>query len=299
MALGNNSPFSHEYLQRMWIMAILLILASTLLIQCGETPPEPVRTPEKLVDVVSYDGYEIHLFPTAQEQLRYALSRFSDPFERRAALKVVVERFSDVGPVRAEAELEMAYLKLGVDHRFADAKMCLEALADYRRIIASFPELPDICVKAHWYMGWILTDLLNRKKEGIEHHQTVYRYYPDARVKMESPVTWVVLVMPEIKSNAQASTKKKALYWASLALLEIVRKSVREEERLEAFQALWAGYRESLATGYALCVLLKGPTSSSSKVVNCAKEYLEKQKPVQPLADEICKLLYDKNPGVK
>ena len=195
--------------------------------------------------------------------------------------------------------MELAYLKLGIDHRFADRNTCMRALDTYRQITTRFSDLPEICAKAHWYMGWIHADLLNQKRQAIAHYQTVYRRYPDARIKIESPITWVVLVMPQIKTEIKDVDKQKVRYWASLALLEIIRNSVREQERWEAFQALWSDYRTSLATGYALCALLNGQTSISPKVIGCARDYLEKQKLSQPLADEIRKGLIEKKPGVQ
>ncbi len=301
MAREINSPCFQYYLRNpiMWIMTVLPILACALLTQCGEPPSVPTQHPEIQMETVCCNGYEIHRFPSGEAQLRYALSRFSDQLERRAALEVVIEYFSKVKPVRAEAELELAYLELGIDHRFADRNTCIQALNTYRQIITRFSDLPRICAKAYWYMGWIHADLLNQKREGIAYYQTVYRRYPETRIKIESPVSWVVFVMPQIKTEIKATAKQKSLYWASLALLEVIRNSVREEERLEAFQALWSDYRDSLATGYALCALLNGPASTSCKVVGYAKDYLEKQKPSQPLADEIRKGLIDKKPSVK
>ena len=300
MARGIDGPCPHNYLRNpiMWITAVFPILVSIMLIHCGEKPSAPTQPPEKQMETVCCNGYEIHRFPSAEAQLRYALSRFSDPIERHAALEVVIKYFAEVKPIRAEAELELAYLKLGIDHRFTDRNMCMQALDTYRQIVARFSDLPQICAKAYWYMGWINADLLNQKKEGIAYYQTVYRRYPETKIKIESPVSWVVFVMPQIKTEIKATAKQKSLYWASLALLEIIRNSVREEERMEAFQAIWSDYRDSLAAGYALCVLLNGP-AISSKVVGCAKEYLEKQKPSQPLADEIRKGLINKKPSMK
>lgn len=301
MVCGINGPCFRNDPRNpiLWIIAVSLALASAILIQCGEPPSAPVQPPEKNTKTVSYNGYEIHLFSSAEAQLRYALSRFSDSLERRAAFEVVIKYFPEVKPVRAEAELALAYLELGVDHRFADRETCIQALETYRRIITRFSDLPQICAKAYWYMGWIYADLLNQKRKAINHYQTVYRRYPKAWVKIESPVPWVVFVMPQIKSEVKASAKQKVLYWASLALLEIIRNSVREEERMAAFQALWSDYRDSLATGYALCTLLNGPAAVSGNVAECAKAYLEEQRPGQPLADEIRMGLSDKKSSVK
>ena len=148
-------------------------------------------------------------------------------------------------------------------------------------------------------MGWIHADLLNQKRQAIVHYRIVYERYPDARIKIESPITWVVLVMPQNKTEIKAVDRQKVRYWASLALLEIIRNSAREQERWEAFQTLWSDYRSSLETGYALCALLNGPKYISRKVIGRAKEYLEEQDRSQPLADEIRKGLIEGASGVQ
>jgi hypothetical protein len=280
-------------------VTVLLLLVGAMLTQCGQPPAEPVESQEKYTETISCNGYLIPLFSSAEAQLRYARSRFSDPDERRAALEMVIKRFPEGKAVRAEADLEMAYLKLGMDHRFADRNTCMQALDAYRRIITRFPDIPEICAKAHWYMGWIHADLLNQKREAITHYRTVYRCYPEARLKIESPVTWVVLVMPQIKTEIKTVDKQKDRYWASRALLEIIRNSVREKEREAAFQALWSNYRTSLATGYALCALLNGSAPVSPEAIRCASAYIEEQNPCQPLTDEIRRGLIGRKPSMQ
>jgi hypothetical protein len=87
--------------------------------------------------------------------LRYALARFDDPRAKKASLEVVIDQFPHDQAVRAAAEMELAYLILGADYRFATPGQCHRAIEAYRRVLVDHAELPAVCAKANWYIGWI------------------------------------------------------------------------------------------------------------------------------------------------
>jgi len=268
------------------LMPVLITLTMAF-IQCNEPPHESFQKQRMEPETITYNGYSILFYSTPEEQLRYAQEWSSDSQERRAALEVLIQRFPESKSVRAEAELELAYLALGTDHRFADEAACKQALEKYRQIIARYSNLAAVCAKAHWYMGWIHSDLLGQKRIAIEHYQTIAQRYDEARLNLEPPVPWVSLVLPQTKNETPAVYERPTYRWGSIALLEIIRNSTHEEEKWQAFQTLWLDYNDSLATGYALRALLHGPPSLSEKVAGYAQTHLQAKLLSRPLAEDI------------
>jgi tetratricopeptide (TPR) repeat protein len=233
------------------------------------------------------NGYAIEIFETAEDQLRYARAWFSDPQEKQAALEVLIEQYPEANTVRAEAELELAYLALGADYRFADEGACLLAIGKYQRIAVQFSRLADICAKAHWYMGWIYADLLRQNSKAVIHFQTIVSRYPDATLRLESPVPWVSLVMPQFENQPQVVYERPVYSWRSMALLEIIRNSEDQEEQWVAFEKLWSSDITGAATGHALRALLLGSPGLAKKAVGHAQFYLQAQLFSGPMAAEI------------
>ena len=288
--MKNNHYLSfRNFCRKLFPFCLIAMMASFIIaiIQCNDPTVESTQHSITIQKTISHKKYSVEIFPSPEEQLRYARSRFSDPEERRAALEVLIERFPEINTVRGKAELEMAYLALGPDHRFATTDVCTQSLKIYRQIIMRFSDLPAICAKAHWYTGWIHADLMNQKRLAIAHYQTIIHRYPGAKLETESPVPWVSFVMPQTKPSDATVNKRTNCHWASLALLEIIRNSDQEEEKWRAFQTLWSDYHDSLATGHALCALLRERTAISQKVAGNAKYYLENQNLRQSLAEEI------------
>ena len=171
--------------------------------------------------------------------------------------------------------MEIAYLALGSDYRFASAEMCRQSIRHYKRVLADFDNLPSICAKANWYIGWILADLLQRPREAIAFYQVIATDYPATTMNLEPPVPWVSLVLPQSDDKPREVYERPSYYWASLALLEIIRLSENNDERWTAFTALWSNYRNSLATGYAMRELLNGPRSVALKAASYARAHLD------------------------
>jgi tetratricopeptide (TPR) repeat protein len=270
------------------VLVAILITGSTLLIQCTQPPIEDsMENTTARIQKITHNGYDIELFDTPEQQLQYARTRLTDPNEKHAAFELVIERFSEAKTLRAEAELELAYLALGVDYRFADSVTCLHAIEKYKRIIFQYADLPLVCAKAHWYLGWIYADLLKQKRKAIAHYQTIVEFFPDATIDMRPPVPWAGLVLPQAIDRPMAVYAYPSYKWSSLALLEIIRNSEREDEKWTAFEKLWSGDRASLAMGYALRALVYDSPSLAQKAAAKARIYFAAQLFSQPIAEEV------------
>jgi hypothetical protein len=265
----------------------VLIAWSTLLVQCTQGPIDTKKEATAPLQTTIRDGYTFQLFATPEQQLQYTRTWFSDPNEKRVALELLLERFPEAKTVRAEVELELAYLSLGVDYRFADSAAGLRAIEKYRQIALRYSDLPSICAKAHWYMGWIYADLLNKKPEAISHYQTIVKEYPDATLSLKPPVPWAGLVFPQAIEKPMAVYQYPTYKWSSIALLEIIRNSENEDEKWIAFEKLWTGDRSSLAMSYAFRSLVNDSPALSRKVAARADAYLEAGQVSQPIAQEI------------
>jgi tetratricopeptide (TPR) repeat protein len=270
-------------------LATMLITGSILLIQCTQQSEKTVKKTIATVSVktVSYSGYTFELFTSPEQQLQYALTWFNDPNEKRAALELLIEHFPEAKTICAEADLELAYLILGVDYRFANSTACLHAIEKYQRIVSRYTDLPWICAKAHWYMGWIYADLLKQKRKAVKHYQTIVADYPDAVLSLKPPVPWVGLVLPQAIEKPMAVYEYPVYRWSSIALLEIIRDSRNEDEKWMAFEKLWSDDRASLAMGYAIRELLFDSPSIAQKVASRAEAYLNMGLFSQPMAEEV------------
>ncbi len=253
-------------------------------------------TPEPMVQIqrsLVKKGYTIPLFSSPEEQLRYAKRWFSDPKEKKAALETLIENFTgDIG-VRAEAELELAYLALGADYRFASRRECGLAIDHYKKVMERYSDMPGIRAKAIWYIGWIFSDLLNDRQQAAVYYQKVVDEYPKVTLSIKPPVPWVSLVLPQIEDRPKAVYARRNYYWASIALLELVRIHDDETKKWSAFEMLYSDYRSSLATEYAIRDLLKGSPEMVRRTVPYAKSHLESVLFHRAIAREISRLIED------
>ena len=208
------------------------------------------------VNRVNYDSFSIPIFETASEQLNYARSLFSNPNEKSAALKVLIDHFPEDREKSGEARLELAYMYLGDDFRLADRAACERALSAYESIASEYADIPSVFTKAHWYMGWIHTDLLHDKDRGVALYAVLAENYPKKSFSRISPVPWLDLIFPSPGKKPYTADDRHIYSWAGLALLEIVRNTDDKRKKMEAFETLWKEHRNSLATGYALKEIL-------------------------------------------
>lgn len=275
----------------MGMITILCVAASCILsLQCTkyEPKPEPESTTHRSI---VYNGHTIKLFPTPEEQLRYARTWFSDTNKKTASLKVILDKYPQSKYVRAQAELELAYLSIGSDYRYASKEECLLAINNYKKVINDYIDLPSICAKANWYIGWIYAELLNNREEAIAYYQTIIKQYPEEKFNLVPPVPWVSLVLPQIDRKPQTVYARPTYYWASIALLEIIRISNNEHEIWTAFQKLYTDYTNSIATGYAIRELLLSSPPLSEKIIVYANTYLNRMQFAPALAREIPAIL--------
>ena len=268
-------------------IVMVIIAWSVVLIQCTQPPVDDTKNTTAAVQTVTRDGYTFELFATPEQQLQYSRTWLTAPDEKRVALELLIERFPDAKTIRADAELELAYLALGADYRFADSAACQRALEKYQRIASQYEDLPSVCAKAHWYMGWIYADLLKQRRKAIDHYQMIIDHYPDATLSLRPPVPWAELVLPQAIKRPKAVYEYPTYKWSSIALLEIIRKSENEDEKWIAFEKLWSGDRTSLAMGYAFRALVNDSPSLAQKVATRANIYLDAELFSRPIAEEV------------
>ncbi len=268
-------------------LSVVLIMFCILVVQCNQHSPVEQKSRATAPKMVVQDGYAIQLFTSPEEQLRYARAWFSDPQEKRAALKVLIANFPDASQARAESELEMAYLALGSDYRFATPDECRRAIDQYQRVLNVYHDMPFISAKANWYIGWILGDLLKQPREAIAYYQAIVANFPETTLNLKPPVPWVSMVLPQIADRPREVYERPAYFWAGIALLEIIRLSDINAEKWSAFQKLWSDYRDSLATAYAIRELINGPPTLVQKTAVYARAHLDAKDISGPLEKEI------------
>lgn len=278
-----------RFLWAAWFSSLFILLSTSSGCEQHQTDRTEIRNSVPVT--VSRDGYTVCAYQTVEEQLRYARGWFSDPQEKRLALQVLLEHYPEPRVIRGQAELELAYLALGHDYRLADPTACRQALECYARVISMYEDLPSICAKAYWYMGWILTDLLQERRRGIDKYWVVVDRYPDEIMRLEPAPPWVRLVLPKVQNKERAVYEQPAYYWRSIALLEIIRRSDSLEERRHAFQILWLHDSTSLAAGFALLELLCSTPAPAGEISEYAWSYLECGNPTRSLAEDIQKSL--------
>jgi len=245
---------------------ILLFLTALFLNACSDESTS-FSFPTSELQIISFQGFKIPQFPTAQGQLNFAKSGFANPEEKKAALEILFTLFPEAKLQCGNAALDLAYMNFGYDYRFADRSDYDNAIAAYHDVIKNFNTYPQILVKAYWYLGWIHCDLLDEKKLGIPYFWHIVQTYPDIEMGISSPVPWVSLVYPLTAMGDQPVKQSTNKQWASLALLEIIRHSSDRIEIYNAFDILWKDYRKTVSTGLAIKLLL------------CNKKYAQKALP--------------------
>jgi hypothetical protein len=236
----------------------VILMVGWLWVLVGCSNDTSYRYPDKTeLETQSYHGFEIPIFPTAEGQLNYARSGFPNPDEKRAALDFVAQQFPENSAQCGAAALNLVYMNLEPDYRFALHLDYQNAIAGYKKVINSFADQPRVLAKAHWYIGWIYCDLLGQPEKGLPYYRHIVAHYPDLEMGISSPVPWVSLVYssPVNGTHPQKATVKK--HWAGLSLLEIIRHTVDAREKKRAFGTLWKKYRHSVATGFAIRMLLR------------------------------------------
>lgn len=266
------------------IVYALTLLA--FLYGCSENPPPETQTePEVLMRV--FRQFEIPVFPTAWEQLNYAKSGFNNIEKRKAAYEIIPLLFPDDLEACGNSALYSAYLNLGQDYRFAENEQVKKAAKAYEQIVLIYKDHPNILAKAHWYLGWLYTDLLGKKSEGLKHFFKIIDTFPDIPMGITPPVPWVSLVYPEHTGLDHSKQQKVSTPWGSAALLEIIRHSEDKTTILDAFNLLWDSYSDTAPVAPALLILLKNKDLRED-ALPFAEEFLAAESTANPyLSEEI------------
>ena len=223
---------------------------------------------------INFQGFNIPEFPTAKGQLNCAKSGFVDSKEKKAALEIISSLFPQSRLQCGNAALNLAYMKLGHDYRFADYTDFENTVTSYHEVIKNYSNFPQILAHAYWYLGWINCDLLNLKKRGMKYFWHLVNTWPETKMGISSPVPWVSLVYPSKEKSDQAVNSRTNVHWAGLALLEIIRHAENKDESLKAFDLLWKDYKESSLTGLALNLMLQ-KKELKNEITSFVKPYLE------------------------
>lgn len=271
------------------LTAILLAVIFCLMLQGCDDSPAPLFAPPKTLATIPIDGFQVPVFPTAAEQFNYSHSWFDSQEEKRASLLAVARLFPEAREQRAEAALGLAYLLLGQDYRLAGPELCRQAIRGYRRVIEEFADLPGICAKAYWYMGWIFCDLLKDKEQGLEMYRTVVGRYPEVRLNLAPSAPWTTIVAPE-KPETSRPREEPNQFWADIALLEIIRHSDEGALLRAAFAQLWSARRNDQIVGIALKLLLE-KQAFAREAAPFARKYLQEKTANAALHGDIARAL--------
>jgi hypothetical protein len=238
-------------IKRGFCFVALIVLFFLPLTGCKDLPSEQQFRAEQQETVV-IDGITIPILPGSEEQFNYTRSWFAERQVKRAALKAYLQLYPDNKKYCGLAAIDLAYLQLGDDYRFASDKAYFDALDSYEAILAEYTELPEITVKALWYIGWISTDLLYDRQRGLAAYRRVVEDYPRERVSLLPPAPWVSILYPPENSDKSLVQEPSEKNWAALALVEIIKHTEDPEAAWASFIQLWGDYRNDVATGFGL-----------------------------------------------
>ncbi len=222
------------------------------------------------------NDFQIPIFSTPAEQLNYTRSWFAGIQERRASLQAFLRLYPQEKRYCGLASLDLAFLQLGSDYRLSYKYSSFAAIKAYKTILGNYSEFPGIMAKAHWYIGWIYSDLLKDREKGVVEYHKILKNYPDERVTLLPPVPWVSIIKEPDTDMNTTLLKRPVNKWAALALVEIIRYSGNEEVAWKAFLQLWQNYREYVVTGFGLRLILQ-KRYHTTQSLKMAREYLENE----------------------
>ena len=253
---------------------LMCFLLFCLLVGCNDSSIQQYSSAESQ-EFIEIDEINVPVFSTAEEQLNYTRSWFAETQEKRSALRAFRRLYPEEKKSSGVAALELAYLQLGNDFRFALEHDCFAAIKDYREILVEYQEFDEISAKALWYIGWIYSNLLNDKEKGINHYIELANTYPREQVSLLPPAPWVSIIYEADETINTALYNQQMNHWAALALFEIIQHSGDADQAWQAFDTLWQKYRQDKATGFALKVILKR-RFQVEKALARARQYMEK-----------------------
>jgi hypothetical protein len=274
------------------IMSSLVVIGLLLLGGCQPDIPLPKASVTNDIQTMESNGFTIPVFPTAAEQLGYARTRIANAKEEQATLELVLTRFPQDTFFGALSRLDLAYLTLGTDYRLADPNTCRRALSHYRQITRTYADLPGVCAKAYWYMGWIYTDLLGEKKRGAAMYQQVIDRYAGKWVTIESTGSRFMRMVPERRRKAMTTHDRQNVSWVDLALLEVVKNNPDPIHQQQALKKLWSRKSTGPAIGLALLSALKSSRlHMNDTIARMAREYIQQHANQKVLTRDIEQIL--------
>lgn len=235
------------------LLVIIFVLLSS---GCQELPPEHRDASENLGSVV-IDQITIPVLPTSEEQFNYTRSWFAERRVKRAALKAYIQLHPEQKKYCGMAALDLAYLQLGDDYRFAHEKSYFAALESYNTVLAEYSDFPSIMAKALWYIGWISTDLLYDREKGLAAYRRVVEEFPHEHVFLLPPAPWVSIIYPPDQQGGRVVYAQPRNSWAALALVEMIKHTEDQEAAWNSFVKLWHEHRGDVATGFGLRLVLQ------------------------------------------
>lgn len=201
-------------------------------------PPAAEQTAGSSHPFREIDHRSIPELATAAEQLSYALSRFTDQKEQRAALKAVATLHPKDRRATGLAALELAYLELGEDYRLAGPGQKERARQYYQRILAEYPEPAEVAARARWYLGWLATELEADAASGLEHYLALINRFPQERLSLPEPAPWLTIDLIDDSDIQRSAPPQLTVTWADLARLEILRHSADRQLTRQHFLTL-------------------------------------------------------------
>jgi len=247
---------------------------------------EGEKDKEQVLRFTVIDAFRIPILATADEQLAHARSDFEEVHEKKAALKAVAALHPTARRHAAMAALELAYLELGPDYRLADSRQCSLAMEQYRDILDTFSDLPEVAAKSLWYQGWIASDLLGDRRCGLTYYQRIIDQYPNESLHFLPPAPWLTIHRTEESVEHRLSYSNPGLTWADVAYLEIIRYATEQERAWAALLAIRANHGNDGFAGIALKVFLTGH-DFEERSEQLTRSYLAQSSADQAIKDDL------------
>jgi hypothetical protein len=268
------------------LLLSLLLLVSTFT-GCERSPPTEDSAAEK-IPVASIPGLTAPAPDSPEKLLSYAHSATSDA-EKKTALQAMRILFPASRTSIGLAELELAYLQLGPDYRVATRQQCELAVLQYESIAAEFSDIPEISLKALWYLGWIVSDLLHDREKGITYYQEITACPMSASLQFSTPVPWLSVKPEQSRKSHAPFVKASSLNWADLAHLEIIRNTTDPKTALSSLKTLFSVKPAGLVTGLGIkAALLRHDTGED--IDHMRKEFLARSDAGSQLVKDLAAL---------
>ena len=279
----------HVTIRSVLFSLVLILLAS------GCTPDEPPGEVPPQVQTGRIGDFDVSISPTGKEQLRRARALSPANPEKQSWLRAVARFHPQDKHSAGLAELELAYLKLGPDHRKANTYQAARAEEDFERVAEKFSNMEDIVSGAFWYIGWIRADILGDIQGALNSYQRVL-----TKDSATGPFRPVAGHWPSLGTKTETPKRPPQFVysWNNLARLEIIRLSPDRPQAMTSLQELSAPENETPKgnlVGKGLHAFLQRfdlDETSSELITN----YLDDSENSEPIREDLDKLLKAQTP---